>query len=1124
MIAVVAASGGVAEEALERLRLWSLARYLVPFVWADEGGICRRVENGTVQEHPLGAAVGEGAVPFSVGFALAGADGTIGAAQISHVLQVHDRLEDAVPGMVLPPPALVYMPVDDATRITPPAPGKLRKTLVVVPEDLHAPTGGNRLDPHDISDVAAHAAHSIACLAGLWVGVNDAPLLPGKDDGPDTQGAVTFVRCHSRLVDAGFLPDALAVKAFGARPAWPNPAIDRFTAEFADTTMTTVVSAYLAMYDEVLGLRKVERARPPREKRVPLIAALKAILRYFIDQLAARPWQWVDERLEQFWEEKIVAPVDRLGSASGTKVVHWRERPEEESSVGFMAERIPSRIGSANGPVKQAWRDLVALSCGLADGGELPIDVNLQGNEGKRLVELRPGLIAPDPRDVPPAGPPPRRPCDPADLAERAASASSGNMVADGDPDITEQLISWQLRRRASLVWGVGEKLAERLAEARRDAIPPTREDWELLERRMAESQDKAKRGARRRRRWLALRTVAAVGVTAALLIVDPGGPIRPLGLAATWALYVGAIVFSWRRARKRGERDEQHLLAEAAALADKSLVAAVRSGDVERLEARYAEYLDWAEIIGGLVHHPWVAGDTPYTHPEGLIRPPSNETLPAACRVGYAAFSDMELAVIAATGEGSVFTEGWLRRRCREVLDAGATSWRRLQQSSGTSDQLDPDPFGSEPGLREAVLGHVRSGTGRSLDEAGIADEFFGKVASEPAAKILARIADSREATDSPLPPAAEWAASPEGLDERARKVERSVVAITGTLGDERRVWRGSGVLVSTTGLVATCRHCVAGWQNFAVVGIDRKELQAELVLIAEDNDVALLRVTSDPSFASNAAALSENGELVRGTPIFTLGYPFFGPDTGGPSLAWGIVTAPRRIVRVEDGKNEVRVQTNYPAGGGASGSGVFDANGKVIGIHTSGASDRDAEGRTSHISFAAPAECVVRLIEKAEGGLTGAASSDLVLEAQHAGKTEPYAAFIASIASDAGGNIGDHGVLGTKARAVVDPWVSAAVKAVRSHRPGDPEVTLAAALGGEPLAIGDPVRLAAVRVDRTATFHVRLPTRRSGDRLPWFEPPADEPATDSRGLESDPSSDLAGAEGLPLDDLGDI
>lgn len=173
----------------------------------------------------------------------------------------------------------------------------------------------------------------------------------------------------------------------------------------------------------------------------------------------------------------------------------------------------------------------------------------------------------------------------------------------------------------------------------------------------------------------------------------------------------------------------------------------------------------------------------------------------------------------------------------------------------------------------------------------------------------------------------------------------------------------QGSGVIVRPDGIVLTTRHVIEGAYRIIVVLADRRELDAELVGVDGETDLAVLRV--DPGTTRlQALPFGDSSALRLGSSVFVAGNPF---GLGG-SVSMGIVSAKHRnglgLAVFED-----FIQTDAAINPGNSGGALIDMEGRLLGISVAIAS---RSGGNHGIGFAVPsrvAEMVVTdLLEHGE------------------------------------------------------------------------------------------------------------------------------------------------------------
>lgn len=137
-----------------------------------------------------------------------------------------------------------------------------------------------------------------------------------------------------------------------------------------------------------------------------------------------------------------------------------------------------------------------------------------------------------------------------------------------------------------------------------------------------------------------------------------------------------------------------------------------------------------------------------------------------------------------------------------------------------------------------------------------------------------------------------------------------------------------GSGVVISTDGVILTNHHVVAGARRVVVRFQDGEERIAKEIRSDPTSDVATLRVDAPNPLA--AAKLGSADDLQIGDWILAIGSPFQLEAT----VSAGIISAKgREISRIR----RVRLlQTDAAINPGNSGGPVVDMEGKVVGIST--------------------------------------------------------------------------------------------------------------------------------------------------------------------------------------------
>ena len=165
-----------------------------------------------------------------------------------------------------------------------------------------------------------------------------------------------------------------------------------------------------------------------------------------------------------------------------------------------------------------------------------------------------------------------------------------------------------------------------------------------------------------------------------------------------------------------------------------------------------------------------------------------------------------------------------------------------------------------------------------------------------------------------------------------------------------------GSGVILDTSGNIATNDHVVEGGTAARVILSDGRIYEADLIGTDPLTDLAVLNISATDL---SPIAFGTTDDLTIGTPAIAIGSPL-GLE-GGPSLSVGVVSALGR--EVQTGPQTIlygMIQTDAPITSGSSGGSLVDADGALIGITTAvGVSNIGVEG----IGFATPVEIVERV-----------------------------------------------------------------------------------------------------------------------------------------------------------------
>lgn len=164
-----------------------------------------------------------------------------------------------------------------------------------------------------------------------------------------------------------------------------------------------------------------------------------------------------------------------------------------------------------------------------------------------------------------------------------------------------------------------------------------------------------------------------------------------------------------------------------------------------------------------------------------------------------------------------------------------------------------------------------------------------------------------------------------------------------------------GSGVIISEDGYIATNNHVVNGATKITVRTHGGEEYRASLIGTDEKTDLAVIKIEAK---GLAAAQYGDSGNLLVGQNVLAIGNPL--GELGG-TVTQGIISALDREVEIEGQKMRL-LQTDASVNPGNSGGGLFDGNGKLVGIVNAKSSGSGIEG----LGFAIPINTASDVIDE--------------------------------------------------------------------------------------------------------------------------------------------------------------
>jgi putative serine protease PepD len=201
-------------------------------------------------------------------------------------------------------------------------------------------------------------------------------------------------------------------------------------------------------------------------------------------------------------------------------------------------------------------------------------------------------------------------------------------------------------------------------------------------------------------------------------------------------------------------------------------------------------------------------------------------------------------------------------------------------------------------------------------------------------------------------------------------KSVSPSVVSVNVTTAFEED--QGTGMIISSSGLVLTNNHVVAGAEGGqGTITVTRTGTSATLPVTllgySAKNDVALLQIQGGSHLP--AVTFGNSKSLVVGDAVVAIGNAL-GLAAGTPTVTQGIVSALGRTVKASSEISSATetlhnmIQTDAAINPGNSGGPLIDSEGEVIGMNTAVAGTTDDGTNAQNIGFAIPAARIEQLL----------------------------------------------------------------------------------------------------------------------------------------------------------------
>ncbi len=188
--------------------------------------------------------------------------------------------------------------------------------------------------------------------------------------------------------------------------------------------------------------------------------------------------------------------------------------------------------------------------------------------------------------------------------------------------------------------------------------------------------------------------------------------------------------------------------------------------------------------------------------------------------------------------------------------------------------------------------------------------------------------------------------------------KVQPSMVTVL--VDGARSSSLGSGVVISSDGLVLTNNHVIAADGSVSVRLTDGRTVPAEVVATDPGHDLALVQAAGLTGLTP--ATVGTDDDIVVGDTVLAFGAPLGLENT----VTSGIVSALDREVNTGTEKLTGLVQTDAAINQGNSGGALVDTSGRVIGINVAIATAGESNTGSIGVGFAIPADTVTSVVNE--------------------------------------------------------------------------------------------------------------------------------------------------------------
>jgi S1-C subfamily serine protease len=184
------------------------------------------------------------------------------------------------------------------------------------------------------------------------------------------------------------------------------------------------------------------------------------------------------------------------------------------------------------------------------------------------------------------------------------------------------------------------------------------------------------------------------------------------------------------------------------------------------------------------------------------------------------------------------------------------------------------------------------------------------------------------------------------------ASKVDPSLVDVTSTLGYQGETAMGTGIVLSSNGLILTNNHVINGATSISVTDIGNgKAYKATVVGYDESQDIAVLQLSGASGLTT--ANTGDSANVSVGDSVTALGNA--GGVGGTPSVAAGSVVALNQSITASDegsGTSEQLtglIESNADIQAGDSGGPLVNSHGQIVAVDTAASTNYQFGGSSN-------------------------------------------------------------------------------------------------------------------------------------------------------------------------------